>query len=89
MRSHLQPQRHFLETDGFTQNRRQKVVNRRACVCAGGLYVCAEGSSHSKLTKVALIYNVSYFNLVGLGALFGGISLAKPPVATGLVSLHN
>jgi len=37
------------------------------------------GASHSKLTKVALIYNVSYFNFGGLGALFGGMSPAKPP----------
>jgi len=30
------------------------------------------------LTKVALIYNVSYFNVGGLGALFGGISPPNP-----------
>ena len=32
------------------------------------------------------IYNVSYFNLRGLEALFWGQS--PPPVATGLVALH-
>jgi len=38
VRSHLQPQCHFHETDGCTQNRRQKVVNREAlCLCRGGL----------------------------------------------------
>jgi len=36
------------------------------------------------LTKTPLIYSVSRFNLVGLGALFGGISPPKPPMATGL-----
>jgi len=41
------------------------------------------------LSKVALIYNFSYFNFGELGALLGGISPPKPPVVTGLVSLHN
>jgi len=36
------------------------------------------------LTKTPLIYSVSHFNLGGLGALFGGKSPPKPPVATGL-----
>jgi len=37
------------------------------------------------LTKTALIYSASYFNLGMLVALFGGAKPAKtPPVATGL-----
>jgi len=36
------------------------------------------------VTKIPLTYSVSYFNLGGLGASFGGLSLPKPPVATGL-----
>ena len=50
----------------------------------GGLWVCAGGLDTKKLTKTQLIYSVSCFNLGGLGALFGGISSQKPPVATGL-----
>ena len=85
VRSHLQPQRHFHETDDFTQNLRQKVVNKEALrLCGGGgLYVCAEGAWNSKLTKVALIYKVSYFNLGGIGALFGGDKPTKAPRGDG------
>jgi len=39
-----------------------------------------------KLTKIPRIYSVSRFNLGVLGALFGGLSQPKPPVATGLHS---
>ena len=76
----------FHETDGFTQNRRQKVVNRGKL---RGLAFVQRGAWYLKLTKVALIYNISYFNFGGRVAIFGGISPPKPPVATGLVSLHN
>jgi len=34
--------------------------------------------------KSLFIYSVSYFNLVGLGALFGGAKPTKAPVATGM-----
>jgi len=34
--------------------------------------------------KTLFICSVSHFNLGGLGALFGGITPPKPPVATGL-----
>jgi len=37
------------------------------------------------LTKIPLVYSVSYFNLGRLGALFGGLSPPKPPMATGLL----
>jgi len=36
------------------------------------------------LAKTQLIYSVSCFNLWGFGALFGGLSPQKFPVATGL-----
>jgi len=39
----------------------------------GGFYVRAGGVWHSNLTKNPVIYSVSYFNLVGLEALFGGV----------------
>jgi len=35
------------------------------------------------LAKTQLIYSVSYFNLGGFGALFGGISPQKPPRGDG------
>ena len=57
--------------------RRQKVVNR------GALRLCL-GAWHSNLTKIQLMYSVSYFKLGGLGASFGGLSPSKPPMATGL-----
>jgi len=41
-------------------------------VHAGGLDVCVGWACHSNLTKIPLIYNVSYFNLGGLCGLFGG-----------------
>jgi len=53
------------------QNRSQKAVNRGALLLCGGLDVCARGAWHANLTKSPLIYNVSYFNLGGLEALFG------------------
>jgi len=61
------------------QNRRQKVFNRGLCSSAEGLDIM-------KLTKIPRIYSVSRFNLGVLGALFGGLSQPKPPVATGLHS---
>jgi len=36
------------------------------------------------LTKIPLTYSVSYFNLGGLGALFGGLSPPKPPRGDGI-----
>ena len=48
------------------------------CVCAGGLDIV-------KIDKNSTDYSVSCFNSGGLGALFGGISPQKPPVATGLI----
>jgi len=49
----------------------------------GALRSC-RGAWHSNLTKIPLVYSVSHFNLGGLGALFGGLSPPKLPVATGL-----
>jgi len=69
------------------QNRRLKVFNRGALhFCRGGFGFVRGGLTLQKLTKYQLIYSVSCFSLGGLGALFGGLSPQKPPVATGL---HN
>ena len=66
------------------QNRRQEVVNRGAFrLCGGALRSCRE-DCHSNLTKIPLTDSVSYFNLGGLGALFGGLTPPRPPMATGL-----
>jgi len=51
VRSHLQPQRHFHERDGFTQNRRQKIVigGLGICVFAGeALHLCRGGLTVDK-----------------------------------------
>jgi len=53
------------------------------CSSAGGLLVCVGGIDIIKLTKTPLIYSVSPFSLGGLGALFGGLSLPKPPRGNG------
>jgi len=58
------------------QNRRQNVFNRGPYVCAGGLDI-------PKFSKTPLIYSVSYFNLEGLGALFGGAKPTKVPGGDG------
>jgi len=44
----------------------------------GFMFVQGE-ALHSNSTKIPLIYSVSYFNLGGLGAVFGGLSPPKPP----------
>jgi len=54
------------------QNRRQNVFRR-------GLYGCAGGLGIVKFDQTPLIYNVSYFDLEGLGTWFGG---ASPPKST-------
>jgi len=54
------------------QNRRQKVFNREALRFCRRLDI-------PNFTKTPLIYSVSYFNLGGLGALFGGLSPPNPP----------
>jgi len=59
------------------------------CFCAGGLDVCAGGAWHSNLTKIPLIYNVSYFSLGELDALFGGLSPPKPPTWRRDYNQHN
>ena len=65
----------------WTQNRRQKVVNRGLYICVGGLYVRAGGGWHSNLTKSPLTYSVSYFKLGGLEFCLGGLSPQKLPMA--------
>ena len=57
------------------QNRRQKVVNR-------GGFTFVRGDWHSKLTKVPLIYSVSYFNL-------GALSPTKNPRGDGTALSHD
>ena len=56
----------------LNQNRRRKSSIGELCKCAGGLYVRARRAGHTNLTKIPLIHSVSYFNLGGLEALFGG-----------------
>ena len=72
-------------TKGITISR---IVDRTSSI--GGLYVCAgggftfvQGAWHLNLRKVRLTYSVSYFNLGRLRALFGGMSLPKPPRGDG------
>jgi len=48
-----------------------KIFNR-------GLHVCAGWFDIVKIDKTPMIYSVSYFNLGGLGTLFGGLIPAKP-----------
>jgi len=55
----------YFDEQRLMQNRHQKVVHR--------------GALHSNSTKIPLIYDFSYFNLGGLGALFGGLSTPKTP----------
>ena len=65
-----------------------RTVARQSSI--GGLYVCARGGLrscrgaggawHSNLTKLPLIYSVSYFDLGGgLEAVFGGAKPTKAP----------
>ena len=65
----------------YSQNRRQKFVNR------GALRLCGR-ALHSNLTKILLTYSVSCFNLGGFELCLGGLSPPKSPVATGLYILH-
>jgi len=51
VRSHLQPQGHFHQTDGFTQNRRQKVVSRVALRLCGGALRLYRGGLTFKVDK--------------------------------------
>jgi len=71
VKSTIQPQRHFHGTDGFTQNRRQKVVSRGALrLCRGGLTF--------KLAKLHWFIKF-HISILGLGALFGGDMPTKAP----------
>jgi len=72
-----------LKNTGTIQNRSQKVVNRGALRLYGGLYVRAGGAWHSNLTKIPLIYSVSYFNVGGLELCLGGLSPPKAPRGDG------
>jgi len=49
-----------------------------------GLYFRAWGAWHLNMTKLPLIYSVSYFNLGGLELCLGGLSPPNSPVATGM-----
>jgi len=75
-----------------SQNRRQKVVNRvsGALRFCGGLDVCAKGAWHSNLTKIPLIYNVSYFHLGVVKLCLGGIiPPAKAPRGGGTAAISE
>jgi len=60
-----------------TQNPRHKVVNRGGYTFVRRGFMFMQGGWHSNLTKFPPIYSVSYFNLAGLGALFGGTKPTK------------
>ena len=62
---------HKTHVIGMRHSRSRTVVGKSSI---GRLYVCAGGLDIPNLTKIPLIYNVSYFNLVRLGALFEGLS---------------
>jgi len=51
--------------------------------------VCAVGLNIEIFIKTPLICRVSYFNLRGLGALFGGISPPKPLHGDETVPSHS
>jgi len=71
----------FFMYDSQTTTVARKFSTGELCVCEGGLDIL-------NLTKPPLIYNVSYFNFGGLGVSFRGLSLPKPPVATGLAQTY-
>ena len=61
----------------------QNVVNR------GDLRLCG-GDWHSNLTKISLIYSISYFNLGAWNFVWEGYAhQSPPPVATGLIFSHK
>jgi len=63
---------HFVKRSTWNQIRRQKVVNRGALRLCGGALRSHRGGFTFKFDKTPLIYSVSYFNLGGLEALYGG-----------------
>ena len=60
-----------------------RTVARKSSI--GRLYVRARVGWHSNLTKIPLIYSVSYFSLGGLELCLGGLSPPKPPSGDGTV----
>jgi len=83
VRSHLQPQHHFHETDAFTQNRRQEVVNRGALPLCGGLYVCAEGGLTFKVDKCCIDLQRFIFQFWGAWSYIWGNKPTKAPSGDG------
>jgi len=69
------------------QNRRQKVFNRGALQFCGVVFRLSGGAYIIKLTKTALIYSVSHFNLGGRGALFGWTKPTKAPRGDGIINM--
>jgi len=59
-----------------SQNRRQKVFNRGALRFFRGAYTFVQGGLNA---KTLFIYSIAYFNLGGLGALFGAAKPTKAP----------
>jgi len=78
VRSHLQPQDHFHETDYFNQNLRQKVVNRGLCVCAGSFTFVQRGLDIHSWQKLHwfTMFHISIWGSLEL--CLGGISLPNP-----------
>jgi len=70
----------------MAQNCRQKVFNRGALrFCGEALGLCGV-LDILKIDKNSTDILCFMFQFGGLGALFGGLSHQKPPVATGLIS---
>jgi len=57
----------------------RKSSKRGLYICAEGIDVCAGRAWHQNLTKIPLIYNISYFKLGGLELRLGRISAPNPP----------
>jgi len=55
----------------------------------GSLRLCGGLDIPTNLRKIPLMYNVSYFNLGGLRALFGGVKPIKAPHGDGIVLNHK
>ena len=67
----------FIDEKVCSHIRNIRTVARKSSI--RGLYVCAGVAWCSNLTKIPLIYNVSFFNLGELGALFGEAKPTKAP----------
>jgi len=79
VRSYLQTQDHFHETDGFTQNRRQKVVKWGLCVCAGGALRLRRGGLTFIVDKSGIDWYCFIFQFGAAWSVIWGISPTNSP----------